>query len=82
MAPAWNHAASREDLPPRNVEVFAEQMADAYAEPFPTYWKDLQNIWFNRVAPLISGGGEQLDVSEALAKFQDEVNDIIALSEA
>lgn len=80
--PAWNQAASREDLPPRNVEVFAEQMADAYAEPFPTYWKDLQNIWFNRVAPLISGGGEQLDVSEALAKFQDEVNDIIALSEA
>ncbi len=79
--PAWNEAASREDLPPRSVEVFAEQMADAYAEPFPAYWKDLQNIWFNRVAPLISGGGEELDVSESLANFQDEVNDIIALSE-
>jgi ABC-type glycerol-3-phosphate transport system substrate-binding protein len=77
--PAWNEAASREDLPPRNVEVFAQQMEDAYAEPFPVYWKDLQNIWFNRVAPLMQGG-EDLDIGESLQKFQDEVNEIIAIS--
>ncbi len=77
--PAWNEAASREDLPPRNVEVFAQQMENAYAEPFPVYWKDLQNIWFNRVAPLMQGG-EDLDISDALAKFQSEVNEIISIS--
>ena len=77
--PAWNEAASREDLPPRNVEVFAQQMEDAYAEPFPVYWKDLQNIWFNRVAPLMQGGEDQ-DIGESLQKFQDEVNEIIAIS--
>ena len=78
--PAWTAAAAREDLPPRNVEVFAEMMEDAYSAPFPSYWKDLETIWFNRVAPLISGGDPTLDVAESLGKFQDEVNELIAIS--
>ncbi len=79
--PAWNEAASRGDLPPRNVQVFADQMEDAYAEPFPVYWKDLQNIWHNRITPLVSGGGDDVAVEDVLATVQDEVNDVIAISD-
>lgn len=79
--PAWNAAASQGDLPPRNVQVFADQMADAYAEPFPVYWKDLQNIWNNRIGALLSGGGDDVVVEEVLATVQDEVNDVIAISD-
>ncbi len=77
--PAWQEAASRGDLPPRNVQVFADQMEDAYAEPFPVYWKDLQNVWNNRIGALVSGGGDDLEVEEVLTTVQNEVNDIIAI---
>jgi len=76
--PAWNEAASSADLPPENVEIFAEQMEDAWAEPFPVYWKDYDVAWSNRIVPLLNGGeGAEVDVAGVLAQFQDEVNAII-----
>jgi multiple sugar transport system substrate-binding protein len=79
---AWNEAASRSDLPPENVEIFAEQMADAWAQPFPLYWKDFDVAWTNRIVPLLNGGEGTTDVAGTLAQFQEEVNGIIAQSGA
>jgi ABC-type glycerol-3-phosphate transport system substrate-binding protein len=78
--PAWNDAASRSDLPPENVEIFAEQMQDAWAQPFPLYWKDFDVAWSNRIVPLLNGGESTTDVAATLAQFQEEVNGIIAQS--
>jgi sn-glycerol 3-phosphate transport system substrate-binding protein len=80
--PAWNEAASRSDLPPENVEIFAEQMQDAWAQPFPLYWKDFDVAWSNRIVPLLNGGEGTTDVAATLAQFQEEVNGIIAQSGA
>jgi multiple sugar transport system substrate-binding protein len=77
---AWNDAASRSDLPPKNVEIFAEQMADAWAHPFPLYWKDFDVAWSNRIVPLLNGGEGSTDVGATLAQFQEEINGIIAQS--
>jgi multiple sugar transport system substrate-binding protein len=78
--PAWTEAAGRSDLPPKNVEIFAEQMKDAWAQPFPIFWKDYEVAWNNRIVPLLNGGEGTTDVAGTLAQFQEEVNGIIAQS--
>ena len=80
--PAWNEAAGRDDLPPANVEIFGEQMKDAWAQPFPAFWKDFDVAWANRIVPLLNGGEAQTNVADVLAQFQEEVNGIIAQSGA
>ena len=80
--PAWNEAAGRADLPPDNVEVYGEQMKDAWAQPFPVFWKDFDVAWSNRIVPLLNGGEAETNVADILAQFQEEVNGIIAQSGA
>ena len=78
----WNEAAGRADLPPENVEIFGEQMKDAWAQPFPVFWKDFDVAWSNRIVPLLNGGEAETNVADILAQFQEEVNGIIAQSGA
>lgn len=79
--PAWLETASKGGLPPEHVEVFADQMEEAWAPYFPPFYNDFVIGWTNRIVPLLSGGEGNVDVAATLAQFQQEVNDIIALSE-
>jgi len=81
--PAWDKAASSGNLPPKNVKIYADQMKDAWAQPFPIFWKDFDVAWSNRIVPLLNGGeGAATDVAAVLTQFQDEVNGIIKQSGA
>lgn len=81
--PAWDKAAGSANLPPKNVKIYADQMTDAWAQPFPIFWKDFDVAWSNRIVPLLNGGeGAATDVAAVLAQFQDEVNGIIKQSGA
>ena len=76
--PAWEAAAAEGDLPPDNVEAFAEQMSLAYDEPFPPYWQDMDQAWSNIVMPFFNGVTDQ-SAEEVLQQYQDEVNRIIEM---
>ena len=58
-------------------------MTDAWAQPFPAFWKDFEVAWTNRIVPMLNGGeGADTDVAGVLTQFQDEVNTIIKQSGA
>ncbi|MCX6049274.1 MAG: extracellular solute-binding protein [Chloroflexi bacterium] len=81
--PAWNKAASAANASPKSVHIFADQMTDAWAQPFPAFWKDFDVAWTNRIVPMLNGGeGADTDVAGVLTQFQDEVNTIIKQSGA
>jgi len=74
--PLWEQKAAEGGLPPKNVNVFAEQNEKAHAAPYPPYWQDFSNTWVNIIDPLLNGQVTD-DVGTVLANFQNEVNRII-----
>ena len=74
--PAWVKYASEGGLPPDNAQIFADQLEDAYARPYPAFWKDFEQVWNNRVSQMLYGGGEEeVDVTENLNLMQEEIQD-------
>ena len=74
--PLWVERATSAGLPPANVQAFADEIGDAYARPYPAFWKDFEVVYNNRMPPLVYGGGdEEADVRETLEIMQDEIQD-------
>jgi multiple sugar transport system substrate-binding protein len=72
-AKRWTEVASQGGLPPKNVQVFADQMKVANAKPFPTYWQAFGNVWTNLLDPLLNGVTDD-DPATVLKNMEDEVN--------
>ncbi len=74
--PLWNETAAQGGLPPANVGVFAEQMTEAHAAPYPPYWQDYTTAWDNIVVPMLDGSVDE-SPAETLAYLEEEMNRII-----
>ena len=75
--PEWEKNAGKEGLPPKNAGIFAKEMADANAAPYPPYWQDFDRAWSNQIVPVMDGTNK-VDPAQALADFQTEVERIIS----
>jgi len=70
----WVEKASEGDLPPANVQIFADMMADAYEIVYPPIWSDYNVAWTNLIVPVIEGGEGVLGAEDALAQMQEQCN--------
>jgi multiple sugar transport system substrate-binding protein len=75
--PEWEKNAGKEGLPPKNAGIFAKQMADANAQPYPPYWQDFDRTWTNQIVPVLDGTNK-VDPAKAVTDFQTEMTRIIS----
>jgi multiple sugar transport system substrate-binding protein len=75
--PEWEKNAGKDGLPPKNAGIFAKQMADANAQPYPPYWQDFDQTWTNMIVPVLDGTSKD-DPATVLNNFQKEMERILS----
>jgi len=72
-AVTWQQVAKTSHLPPKNIDVFPDQMLhDAINWTYPAYWNEFNTIWSNRVTGIWTGNSPE----QALQQMDAQINEV------